>query len=762
MPAKPFARWKPSVALLASFALTIAPLGCRSTSLKEVTFSDQPSAGSVHVAAQSIAPFDEYIDSLQPRFDLSSAQALDQAIPLVALREVQELRSLVANLKAAFPRLKANEEGKYSAAPGETTDLTAPPGATLPDQTPLALPGFDKLQMDPTLRFHAAASLFQEVSLLSSYVRDAAVSKGQVPYVVRLLITSLPNARTSPYDFYATVGFFEEPNTDAPFAIHGSMSWQRWLERIVEARRETEEEISYYESRSPVDRNAQKMLKEQLANVERDERIARQFYYSLVWKPCGRGAVSVIPLFATESYETSLLSSVFASSQSIGLSTGGSLGTVGLDAAAQMAAENRERTLVNSVNQPFSVARVAENTLQVRLGAVFSGTRSGFVTPARTYNLTALVLVRNVGEPPGAFLDITPCPAIRFRAHTEIRRIGHSSALERWTLMPEQLTRSIVASFPGDSPRARAARRAAKELTPALLEQDYDAFLKKADHLETDLREAIWLHSQEAMAAWGISMGRFRAPDRLFNFFSDSSDATLVDDGKSAVLKVTDPSIYVPAGGLSAQLHVNDATFPANRVSMSADGQTAIASFPSIKSACDPKVSTSPPCRLEAKLSWRKPVFRWGNLQNPKIEWSSRSGRRMAVRYVQPEKSQSLPKPQLTVPAGRIVLAGPDSAIVSVIVRPGRLEPDTPERKPVALPAALSVSGAEIIEVPSLSPSARFWTVSSDATLVLRLRNVLLGGTVRIQAATLKADGEIDEGAVVFQDLTVVPPSKND
>jgi hypothetical protein len=73
---------------------------------------------------------------------------------------------------------------------------------------------------------------------------------------------------------------------------------------------------------------------------------------------------------------------------------------------------------------------------------------------------------------------------------------------------------------------------------------------------------------------------------------------------------------------------------------------------------------------------------------------------------------------------------------------------------------ALSVSGAEVVRIAGdgVVPTSRFWKVSSDTTLTLQLRNVIAGGTVRIQASTLKPDNEIDEGASAFQDLIAVAP----
>jgi hypothetical protein len=148
-------------------------------------------------------------------------------------------------------------------------------------------------------------------------------------------------------------------------------------------------------------------------------------------------------------------------------------------------------------------------------------------------------------------------------------------------------------------------------------------------------------------------------------------------------------------------------------------------------------------------------MFRWGNLGSSPWVRSFDSSNNLAIRYIT-EKPQSLAKPQLTVPASRIVLIPPDTATLSVIVRPARVKDEA--GKEVLLPLALSMSGAEIVGVLGLPASPRFWTISSDSTLVLNLRNVVADGTIRIRAATLRPNGEIDEGAEVFQDLVVSQP----
>ena len=62
-------------------------------------------------------------------------------------------------------------------------------------------------QKEPFLQYQTALSLYQEVQLLNSYVRNAARRSGYIPYIMRLQVTVLPFARNQPYDVYADIAF---------------------------------------------------------------------------------------------------------------------------------------------------------------------------------------------------------------------------------------------------------------------------------------------------------------------------------------------------------------------------------------------------------------------------------------------------------------------------------------------------------------------------------------------------------------------------
>src|SRR5262249_2094419 len=87
--------------------------------------------------------------------------------------------------------------GSAVSAPTWTT-LTAPSGQFSKDLT----------GMDPMLRFLVATALFQEVKLLNTYIRDAAIDCNYEAFVVRLQIALAPVRRGLPLDTVIDLSFF--------------------------------------------------------------------------------------------------------------------------------------------------------------------------------------------------------------------------------------------------------------------------------------------------------------------------------------------------------------------------------------------------------------------------------------------------------------------------------------------------------------------------------------------------------------------------
>jgi hypothetical protein len=90
------------------------------------------------------------------------------------------------------------------------------PNAALPNAAAAIAPT-GTIQLDPLLTYTAATAIYQEIQLLNTYVKNAALRHGYVPYLVRIRVDVSPLAKNQPYDTYVDIGFFSRcGNAEAP------------------------------------------------------------------------------------------------------------------------------------------------------------------------------------------------------------------------------------------------------------------------------------------------------------------------------------------------------------------------------------------------------------------------------------------------------------------------------------------------------------------------------------------------------------------
>jgi hypothetical protein len=761
-------------------------LGCPTSYLKETEFSTQADAGSVTVSVQSVAPFDEYIDSLQPHFDLSSADALKKALPESRIREVTELRAIAARLQVALSRLTIPASGAAARVPGNTSTLAANPEADLPTATPLALPSPPGLQQDPTYQYEDATYLYQKVALLNTYVRDAAVTKDEVPYYVRLLVTSLPKARVSAYDYYTTVSFFERqqtPGVSPVYAVHGSKSWTR----MMSGEDLTVGQIQQLNLIADKEHEPQLLNRNEVALIDEISGREKEYYGALTIdgavqrqisaQPCGSRGVPVIPLFSTVHYEASGESGTLASQASLGLSVGASPGLAAVGAGIGASASDQQASLSTMINTPFSVASLSDNTLQVRLAAVFAGTKRGYVAPADQYDLTVLVLLRRANLTGAAkvdpyLLDLMPCPEVSFAAFTTARDVSTGAELER-----ADPHKTLLARLSGS--------KDAEALATAVEGGDVDAFARTFNGGKPGCQGRCifaWASAVADLGVLGRSAGTFTVPDSYFHFFTDGASAGFVDDGKTGTLTIADPLANVTAVGLLATVGMVDpktgaphTLYPTSTV-VDGTGRTAVVKFPSASSVCPGEKEKDPsPCTVcKVSVLWGRPSSRWYTpAGRPYYEWTcpwtmaplnpSMDGIEKCLA-VSKGAVPAIATASITVAAGRMVLIPPDRGSFHVIVRPASA-PAVGSAPSAKVPVSLSVDGADVTMItdasvtPHLTHVPPLWIVTDDADLTVHVENVVPNSTIHLKATNLndKQKPEPDPGASVSQDVAVVP-----
>lgn len=333
---------------LALIVLALLP-ACSKPLFKPHRVERQADAGSTHVAVTFVAPWDEFVDDLQPKFEMSAARALDLVVPDTLFLDEKVLDALGLRLKLAPPRTSIFETTTEKEATGQpptrTSEVTtktepgdvsklggAEPGAG--SRTAAGLPTLAKsLGLDPMLRHWAALALFQEVRLLNRYVQRAALRSDYRPYVVRLQVSVIPAARNQPYDAYATFSFF----------------------------------------------NRKDVPETGITPLEKAEQRAFRVPY-------------VIPLLVTDNLEASVHTGTVDTVRQLGFALSLLVKGFAVSAEVERLLEELKSVLGRDLNSLLTVARLSDNTLRVRLGAL-SQAEARYAMVPRTHNVTLLILV---------------------------------------------------------------------------------------------------------------------------------------------------------------------------------------------------------------------------------------------------------------------------------------------------------------------------------------------------------------------------------
>lgn len=584
-------------------AVCIPMLSCsyfRDTSA--VRFDQQEGVGSVHVAIQSVAPFEGYINSLQPQFAFNTEQALAAAIQQTQTEDSQLFRALMASLTLALPQntnsktttLNADGTttvtGTESKTPGDASKVTAAPGVPANGLGALTLPD-NKVGIDQSLKFRAAAALLQEVALLNAYVRDAAVSRGARPYVVRMLVTLLPNAHLEPYDAYSTISFFQAPRKDEK-EIRRTAAFESYR---------TNPQLSEF--------------------VERADKQAKE-------AKCD-SALEVIPLLVTDNLESSLHSDTVQRIRDMAAALSGVVSNAGVGAGVHSRAEDANKTLNQNLNSLFTLARVAPNAVEARLGAVWSNDH--FVMVPRTFNVTVIVLIPT-GTTSEIASDILPCPNVTFTSSTRVRDA------QRGTLLPPRPMFVVEPEF------ALLAANWGLRYEPKLAPQYYELMhLAQAGDLAgfktklgaipaalagrswatvADGPTSIWNEFLALSALTGQSGGTFSVPLNDVRFFDTRIKSTVVDDGKTSEV-LLNGGANILADRISAVLRVDrdDGSQPlfVNNTAavVGLDGRTATLTFPSLHVLLKKK----DPLRVFISVRYERGVREWQSFAKYEREW---------------------------------------------------------------------------------------------------------------------------------------------
>ena len=497
----------------------------------------------MHVAVLAVAPWSHYASALQPQFPLDAQDALDKVVRDTSSALESKNRSL--GLSAAVTQ-----------DPDKSGILRAPDTSSY-SQNMFSVPGVGR--PDAMLEYWAATSLYQEVQLLNRTVRDAAIPSGYRPYLVRLQISLLPRRRNEPYDAYTTLSFFTPES--APAAAGGGAGDSAGLALQPPATRL---------------RSAPESRRALLPGTG----------------PC------VLPLVATDNLEGSQQSRSSQDTQNLALALLGFPGSLAIEGSAQLfQSELQAQLRARDLNSLLTVARLSENSLRVRLGAMQQASARFAMVP-RNHYVTLLLMVPE--EAP---------PVVDLVAETTLVDTETGAELEGTSEARIADLFAGVRSHVGEPGLDDATLQQLFERVQCNDQTGYAAALraKLGGRENPALSHELWLELVQLMAGSQFASYRFELPghgdgESLPDEFY-AQTALLVDDGAEQTTAVLHDATFSERVQVSAALHINvegrEILLPADSIALTE--RELQLTFPSL-AALGLEESARAGARLE--LSW--------------------------------------------------------------------------------------------------------------------------------------------------------------
>jgi hypothetical protein len=221
------------------------------------------------------------------------------------------------------------------------------------------------------LKYQAALALYQQVQLMNRQVQNATQMKCYAPFLVQMKLSLLPYRRNLPYDMHGRVSFFPGKLSD----------------------------------------------KAPLASLRLDLKKAKT-------DPCAESDLPfIVPLLVTDDIERAIKSRANETAQQIGFALSAMVQGVGVNAGVNNLKQALDTVSGQDFNSRYTVARLADNTLYVRIGAANQAS-GGSALVGQTYDVSLLLLV-----PTSYFGTDKKQPTIRVVTHTEFRKAGTGQIL---------------------------------------------------------------------------------------------------------------------------------------------------------------------------------------------------------------------------------------------------------------------------------------------------------------------------------------------
>jgi len=381
----------------------ILVLSCAPKLFEPHEVETQQEAGSVNIAVLSVGTWEEYKKKLQPKFNLTADQALGKVVPTTSVFEEKFLYAIQASLKLAPPTSFKTRTDTTTVSSGLTTTDQAKtfekgagdPSAINFEKNIAADRDINKIGpkksildtknltgIDPMLQYLAATALYQEVQMLNNYLNNLSDRESYEPYVVRLQVSLMPNARNEPYDVYSNISFFNRIS-HKNIKFNKINDTNKYTKKTNKQTGEVDEELDC--TTEEQDGFVNYLFCKQPHLLTKDSVNYGKSRFA-------EDNPEIVPLLVTDNVEAMLRSrSVDSISQfaaSLMFMTKGFGGMFDI----QRREEKLQSILGKELNSLLTVSKTSGNSIRVRLGAAHQ-VQSKYAIVPRTHNITLVVLV---------------------------------------------------------------------------------------------------------------------------------------------------------------------------------------------------------------------------------------------------------------------------------------------------------------------------------------------------------------------------------
>lgn len=558
--------------ILTSLASLASLSGCESLRSER-----QDRLVSTHLAVLSIEDFESARGKLNPAFKLTGDDALKLVNPTIGVNVSSRLDSFRTSGELGLD-ITPDALGTGGAAPPALPG-SAPKTASFtgPQNFKDALDQSSTLRTSRILEYQLAQSLFEQVAMLNATVSSASVPAGYTGFIVQMQLGVMPRKQELPVDVYADIAFF---------AVSKGLP---------------------------------------------DSGVARATQQARLAPPAGNPLgsddrrIRVVPLLSTDSLESVVNS---ASLDKLRAYSGGlrlAADRVNAGVSVERILQEIEASLGKQLFSSYSVARLSENTLRARFGAVPTGDGSVSAVP-RSHKVPVLILL------PDSLVSALKSPGTDIELLASAKTVlidpqtGHESNAVDFKHLVLEGMKQLAPYFAMPDGRSLLTRQDADEIVELAVmaqENDYKKFVDAVNKLSCHLKcrseippparlvaeqtpESVWLELSAIVTKTQYTGVRFTISKPEPPAMHLPSAVFALDDGKTWT--ITLPGIWAdrikPHNVQLASPSLGTLGFSPESIA-EGPGGVAKAVFPALKDA-------APPITLSITLPASQPAFEGG------------------------------------------------------------------------------------------------------------------------------------------------------